>query len=263
MLRASAVAVVCALLLAGAAAQITLPAATSPTQTTLSRIPLPYKPDALEPAIDTLTMNLHWGRHYQVFFTNLNTALANRTDLRALGITGLVKAVGGTTLPAASARLIRNNAGGAWNHAQYWKIMAPVGSAATKESAISPALRAAITSSFGSVDAARTALSDAGTKVFGSGWSWLCYTGKSGKPLAVVTSPNQDNPLMGALGGLISEPGCTPILGIDVWEHAYYKKHGPGRAAYLSDWWTVVNWQQVSKNYASAMAGKPEEIGQP
>jgi len=231
----------------------------------ISPIPLPYAFDALEPIIDTQTMRFHYGTHYSAYVNNTNNSTASAPALKGKGITDLVLLVGSPPagVPPATMRTIRNNAGGAWNHALFWKVMAPPTSAAAKETSISKELGTAIKQSFGSLAAVKTEMSSNATKVFGSGWSWLCYNaGTPSKPLVITSTPNQDNPLMGSLPNSVTAPGCVPILGLDVWEHAYYLKHGPKRAKYVEDWWKVVNWSQVSKNLESAKAKKFAEIGQ-
>jgi Fe-Mn family superoxide dismutase len=221
---------------------------------------VPYNLADIEPAIDNQTMVFHYRTHYSTYVNNTNAALANATGLQnKSNLTALIMSI--TTLPSPLNNTIRNQGGGAWNHALYFKHLASPGSSATQTSSISSGLQGAINSSFGSVDAMKAQMTEAATKVFGSGWAWLCYTGGS-TPLVVTSTPNQDNPLMGSLPGApaVKSAGCTPILGIDVWEHAYYLKHGPKRAAYLSDFWTAVNWQQVSKNFDQAKAGKAEAM---
>lgn len=132
---------------------------------------------------------------------------------------------------------------------------------ATQQGAISGSLKSAIDNSLGGFDSLKQQLTTAASGVFGSGWAWLCYIGGS-NPLAITTTPNQDNPLMNNLPGApaVKHAGCTPILGIDVWEHAYYLKHGPRRAAYLQSFWTAVNWQQVSRNFEDARSGRAEAL---
>ncbi|WIA20318.1 hypothetical protein OEZ85_006150 [Tetradesmus obliquus] len=230
-------------------------------QAQIQQVALPYALDALEPEIDNATMNFHYGTHYATYVNNTLAALKNATDsgvrlpVATSNLTALISSI--KRLPSPLNTTIRNQGGGAWNHALYFKHLTPPGSPATQSTAISAPLRDAINANFGSVDNMTAALSAAAGKVFGSGWAWLCYTGNSSADLAITTTPNQDNPLMGQLPGApaVSAVGCTPILGIDVWEHAYYLKHGPKRPAYLEAFWKVLNWQQVSKNYDSAVQG--------
>ena len=196
---------------------------------------LPYGADALEPVIDAQTMTIHHGKHHQAYVDNLNKAVAADPALAGMTLEELVARAG--TLPAA----IRNNAGGHWNHTFFWETMAPVG----EGGAISPALEKAIDAHFGSMDKFKAAFKAAGTARFGSGWVWL-IVGKDGK-LAVTSTPNQDNPLMD-----VAEVKGTPVLGNDVWEHAYYLKWQNRRGDYLDGWWQVVDWGKVSRRYAAA-----------
>lgn len=221
----------------------------------LTQVKLQYALDALEPHIDAKTMNLHYGKHYKAYVDNLNKATATAAArVKASDLTTLVKQTGtfkGDLLPA-----VRNQGGGAWNHALYFKHLAPASSPnADPATSISKDLSAAISSSFGTLAKMQEQVTTAATKVFGSGWAWVCYTGDK---LVVTSTPNQDNPLMGNLPGApaVKSAGCTPILGLDVWEHAYYLNHGPNRANYIGDFWKVVDWAQVSKNFAAAKAGK-------
>lgn len=213
-------------------------AATTPAPAAFTLAPLPYAPEALEPVIDAETMRIHHGKHHQAYVDNLNKAVAADPALAGVGLEELVARAG--TLPAA----IRNNAGGHWNHTFFWETMAPV----AQVGAMSPALEAAITAQFGSVDKFKAAFKAAGTARFGSGWVWL-IVGADGK-LAITSTPNQDNPLMD-----VAEVKGTPVLGNDVWEHAYYLKHQNRRADYLDGWWQVVDWSKVSARYAAATGG--------
>lgn len=210
-------------------------AATTPAPAAFTLAPLPYAPEALEPVIDAETMRIHHGKHHQAYVDNLNKAVAADPALAGVGLEELVARAG--TLPAA----IRNNAGGHWNHTFFWETMAPV----AQVGAMSPALEAAITAQFGSVDKFKAAFKATGTARFGSGWVWL-IVGADGK-LAITSTPNQDNPLMD-----VAEVKGTPVLGNDVWEHAYYLKHQNRRADYLDGWWQVVDWSKVSARYAAA-----------
>ncbi|KAF6253845.1 superoxide dismutase [Scenedesmus sp. NREL 46B-D3] len=232
----------------------------------IQQVPLSYALNALEPEIDNATMNFHYGTHYATYVNNTLAALKNATDsgvtlpVATSNLTALISNV--RRLPSPLNTTIRNQGGGAWNHALYFKHLAPPGSPATQASAISAPLMDAIDANFGTLDNMTAELTAAAGKIFGSGWAWLCYTGNSTAAggaggLAITTTPNQDNPLMGQLPGAppVTAAGCTPILGIDVWEHAYYLKNGPKRAAYLESFWKVVNWEQVSQNYASAVQG--------
>jgi len=199
---------------------------------------LPYAKDALEPHIDTQTMEIHHGKHHNAYVTNLNKALAG-TPLESKSIDELVKDI--ASVPENIRGPVRNNGGGHWNHSFFWKLMAPkAGGAPTGK------LADAINSTFGSFDAFKEKFEAAGTTRFGSGWAWLVVNG--GK-LEVVSTANQDNPLMGK-----AVAGCegTPILGCDVWEHAYYLKYQNRRPDYLKAFWNVVNWTAVSQAYEAA-----------
>ena len=199
---------------------------------------LGYSFDALEPHIDALTMEIHHDRHHQAYITNLNNAIAGDAALESKSIDELV--TGLAAVPEGIRGAVRNNGGGHWNHSFFWKVIAPGGA-----SAPSGDLAAAIDAAFGSFDAFKEAFAKAGMTRFGSGWAWLCK--KSDGTLAVCSSANQDNPLMGeAFGGC----GSTPILGLDVWEHAYYLHYQNKRPAYIDAFWNVVNWNVVAANFA-------------
>lgn len=194
--------------------------------------PLPYAHDALEPHIDTLTMQIHHGKHHQAYVDNLNKAIAG-TPNEGKSLAELVAVAG--SISAA----VRNNGGGHWNHTFFWESLA-----ANAGGNPSGALADAITATFGSFDAFKEKLAAAGMTRFGSGWAWLIV--KEGK-LEVCSTPNQDNPLMD-----IAETKGTPILGVDVWEHAYYLKYQNRRADYLAAFWNVVNWNKVAERFAAA-----------
>lgn len=194
---------------------------------------LPYAHDALEPHIDKLTMEIHHGKHHQAYVDNLNKAVAG-TENESKSLEELVAAAGKIS-PA-----VRNNGGGHWNHSFFWQILAPNAGGEPKGK-----LADAIKSTFGSFDEFKEKLNAAGTTRFGSGWAWLIV--KDGK-LEVTSTPNQDNPLMD-----VAEVKGTPILGVDVWEHAYYLKYQNRRPEYLKAFWSVVNWDAVSKHYEAAI----------
>jgi Fe-Mn family superoxide dismutase len=197
--------------------------------------PLPYPSNALEPHIDQQTMEIHHGKHHNAYVTNLNNAIAGKADLEAMSIEDLCKNI--AKVPADVQGAVRNNGGGHFNHSLFWTIMGPnAGGAPTG------ALADAITSTFGSLDSFKEAFAKAGATRFGSGWAWLVV--KDGK-LAVTSTPNQDNPLMDDSG--------TPILGCDVWEHAYYLKYQNKRPDYIVAWWNTVNWSAVAANYTAAL----------
>ncbi|MEN9571045.1 MAG: hypothetical protein RL172_2276 [Bacteroidota bacterium] len=193
---------------------------------------LPYAHEALEPHIDSKTMQIHHGKHHQAYVDNLNKAIAGTAN-ETKSLEELVQAAGSIS-PA-----VRNNGGGHWNHTFFWESMAPnAGGAPTG------ALADAITASFGSLDAFKEKFAAAGMTRFGSGWAWLLV--KDGK-LEVSSTPNQDNPLMD-----VAEVKGTPVLGIDVWEHAYYLHYQNRRADYLAAFWNVVNWDKVAERFAAA-----------
>ena len=192
--------------------------------------PLPYAYDALEPHIDEQTMHLHHDKHHQAYVTNLNAAIEKHPELSGKSPEELIKDL--SSIPEDIKAAVRNNGGGHVNHTMFWEIMGPGGGEPTG------ALAEAITSTFGSLDALKAAVNDAGVKRFGSGWTWLVKTA-DGK-LAVVSTANQDNPM---------SEGHFPILGNDVWEHAYYLKYQNKRPDYLAAWWNTVNWAAVGKRF--------------
>ena len=194
--------------------------------------PLPYAHDALEPHIDARTMEIHHGKHHAVYTNNLNAAIAG-TDLEGKSIEELVK----NHIDSAA---IRNNGGGFWNHNLFWNSLSPKGGGSP-----SGELAAAIDAAFGSLDAFKEAFAKAAATRFGSGWAWLCVN-SAGK-LEVCSTANQDNPLMPGVG-------CsgTPILGLDVWEHAYYLNYQNRRPDYISAFWNVVNWENAATLFAAA-----------
>lgn len=196
--------------------------------------PLPYAYDALEPHIDEQTMQIHHDKHHQAYANNLNAALEKHPNLQSKSAVELIRDL--NAIPEEIRAAVRNNAGGVVNHNFFWKVMAPnAGGAPTG------AIAKAIDEAFGSFEAFKTQFNEAGAKRFGSGWAWLVKDG-SGK-LQVVSTPNQDNP--------ISE-GHTPLLGNDVWEHAYYLNYQNQRPKYLEAWWNVVNWDEVNKNFSNS-----------
>lgn len=194
---------------------------------------LAYASDALEPHIDKATMEIHHGKHHQAYVDNLNKAVAG-TPAESLSLEDIVKNISKYPMP------VRNNGGGHWNHTFFWEIMSPNGGGAP-----SGDLAAAIDSTFGSFDEFKKKFTEAGTTRFGSGWAWLSVDG-SGK-LQVSSTPNQDNPLMD-----IAEVKGTPILGMDVWEHAYYLNYQNKRPDYIAAFWNVVNWDAVADRFTKA-----------
>ena len=195
--------------------------------------PLPYPKEALEPHIDAQTMEIHHGKHHATYVTNLNKAIAGKADLEKKSIEELISNM--NAIPEDIRGVVRNNGGGHANHSMFWRIMglksggAPTGKLAED-----------INATFGSFDAFKEKFEAAGLSRFGSGWAWLIV--KGGK-LEITSTPNQDNPLM---------DGNKPVLGCDVWEHAYYLKYQNKRADYIKGWWNVVNWSEVGKIYEAA-----------
>jgi Fe-Mn family superoxide dismutase len=191
--------------------------------------PLPYDYDALEPTIDAETMRLHHDKHHQAYVDNANKALEG-TEWADRPVEAIIANI--ELLPDDKQAAVRNNAGGHANHSLFWEIMGPDGGGEP-----SGTLGDAISDTFGSLDDLKTQVNDAGVKRFGSGWTWLIHDGTG---LAVVSTPNQDSPIMNS---------DTPLLGIDVWEHAYYLTYQNRRPDYLSAWWNVVNWEAVGARF--------------
>jgi len=200
--------------------------------------PLPYDYNALEPYIDAQTMQLHHDKHHAAYVNNLNAALQNNSEYASLSIEDLVKRL--NEVPDNIRAAVRNNGGGHLNHTMFWQIMKPNGGGAPTGE-----LASAIQQAFGSFDQFKAAFNDAGVKRFGSGWTWLVLD-QSGK-LSVTSTANQDSPLT---------DGLFPIMGNDVWEHAYYLKYQNRRPDYLAAWWNVVNWDEIARRYASARGGQ-------
>ncbi len=192
---------------------------------------LPYATNALEPHIDARTMEIHHGKHHNAYVTNLNNAISGKPEER-MSIEEICKNI--SKYPAA----VRNNGGGHYNHSLFWAIMGPNASGS-----LSGALADAIQAAFGTTEEFKSKFAAAGTGRFGSGWAWLIKDA-SGK-LAITSTPNQDNPLMD-----VAEAKGTPILGIDVWEHAYYLNYQNRRPDYIAAWWNVVNWNEVARRFA-------------
>jgi Fe-Mn family superoxide dismutase len=189
---------------------------------------LPYDFGALEPHIDTQTMQIHHGKHHQTYVTNLNTALDKHSALHNKSLDDLLRNL--SSVPEDIRTAVRNNGGGHWNHSLFWKLMGPSGGGAPTGDVAN-----GIDAAFGSFDKFKEQFNAAGLGRFGSGWAWLVDNG--GK-LEITSTPNQDNPLM---------DGKKAILGVDVWEHAYYLKYQNRRADYLGAWWNVVNWSEVNR----------------
>ncbi|PWH17442.1 MAG: superoxide dismutase [Anaerolineae bacterium] len=192
--------------------------------------PLPYAYEALEPFIDAQTMNIHHTKHHQAYITNLNAALEKHPELSSWSLDDLMIRL--NEVPESIRTAVRNHGGGHWNHAMFWQIMAPQAGGEP-----SGALAKAIEADFGSFANFKSEFEKAAMGRFGSGWAWLV---EKGDKLAVISTANQDNPLT---------EGLKPLLGIDVWEHAYYLKYQNRRAEYVSAWWNVVNWEAVAARF--------------
>jgi Fe-Mn family superoxide dismutase len=200
---------------------------------------LPYAFEALEPHIDAKTMEIHSQKHHKAYVDNLNKALESAPDVAGLDIVSLLREI--NKVPAAVKQQVINNGGGHHNHSLFWEIMEP-GAGGEPSGQVADAIKA----TFGDFAKFKDTLKNNGITQFGSGWSWLVLNPASGK-LEAVKKPNQDSPLM---------EGLTPILGVDVWEHAYYLKYQNLRAAYIDAWWNVVNWKAVEAKFVAAKAGK-------
>lgn len=194
---------------------------------------LPYAYDALEPHIDKETMNIHHTKHHNTYVTNLNNALAGHDDLLSKSVEELIANL--DAVPESARTAVRNNGGGHANHSLFWELLSPNGGGNP-----SGALAEAIDAKFGSFDAFKEEFAKAATTRFGSGWAWLSVNNGE---LELTSTPNQDSPIM---------EGATPILGLDVWEHAYYLNYQNRRPDYIGAFWNVVNWDEVSKRYESA-----------
>ncbi len=195
--------------------------------------PLPYPFDALEPYIDAKTMEIHHDKHHGGYVSNLNKALEGQSQLQSMSFDALLASL--DKVPENIRAAVRNNGGGHWNHSMFWKIMKKGGGGEPKGPVAD-----AIKSAFGSFAEFKAKLAQAGVSRFGSGWAWLFI--KDGK-LVIDSTPNQDNPVMS---------GGKPVMGIDVWEHAYYLKYQNRRPDYIEAWWNTVNWDAVNENYAAA-----------
>lgn len=199
--------------------------------------PLPYAYDALEPYIDATTMQIHYDKHHAAYVNNLNAAIEKYSDLQSKSVEELVTSL--DQVPDEVRMAVRNNAGGHVNHTMFWEIMGSNGRGEPNG-----AIAQAINHSFGSFDAFKQQFNDAGTKRFGSGWVWLVRSNQG--DLKVISTPNQDSPLT---------EGHTPIMGNDVWEHAYYLKYQNRRPEYLNAWWNVLNWEEINRRFDAAMSG--------
>jgi len=213
-----------------------MPQTTAPTEKANKHTlpPLPYDYAALEPYIDAQTMQIHHGKHHQAYVNNLNAALDKHPELFQWTLEDLLRKI--NQIPEDIRTAVRNNAGGHHNHSLFWTIMGPKGSGEP-----TGALADALKKTFGGIDKLKEQLAAAATSRFGSGWAWLVV---SGGKLEVVSTANQDSPLM---------DGKVPILGLDVWEHAYYLKYQNRRPDYIAAWWNVVNWTEVAKRFTEQL----------
>jgi len=220
--------------------------------------PLPYDAAALEPHIDAQTMQIHYGKHHQTYVNNLNAALEKAPELQGKSLDDLMRSV--NSVPEAIRTAVRNNGGGHWNHSLFWQLMAPASGehargphaagashAPNVGSAAAGTLNEAIRASFTDHVTLRERFSAAAVGHFGSGWAWLV---RDGEQLAITTTPNQDNPLM---QGVRAE---DILLGLDVWEHAYYLKYQNRRPDYVAAWWNLVNWPEVARRFEGALAAR-------
>jgi Fe-Mn family superoxide dismutase len=196
--------------------------------------PLPYAPDALEPTIDKTTMEIHHGKHHAAYINNLNKALESAPELAGKTVEELL-AHNCIAVPESIRTAVRNNGGGHLNHSMFWQIMAPAAGGAPVGN-----VAQAITGTFGGFDAFKEKFAQAGATRFGSGWAWLV---KAGGKLEILSTPNQDSPVM---------EGKFPVMGLDVWEHAYYLHYQNRRPDYISAWWNVVNWPEIESRFNSA-----------
>ncbi len=211
---------------------------------------LPYPESALEPVIDQMTMNIHRTKHHNAYVTNANKALESAPNLAGKSVEELCADL--ASVPESIRGPVRNNAGGHFNHSLFWQIMAPAGKGGGGQPAGD--LLTAITAAFGSFDTLKTQFAAAAAGRFGSGWVWLGV--KPDGSLVITSTPNQDNPLMKGFVDAV----CTPILGLDVWEHAYYLKYQNRRPDYVTAWWDVVNWAEVSRRFVAARTGSPVKV---
>mmetsp|Transcript_13287 Transcript_13287/g.40210 ORF Transcript_13287/g.40210 Transcript_13287/m.40210 type:complete len:218 (+) Transcript_13287:166-819(+) len=206
---------------------------------------LPYDYSALEPYVDATTMQIHHDKHHAVYVKGVNDALSKHSGLQDLDLVSVLRAAGTDKIPSDIATPVRNHGGGHYNHSFFWKVMGAPGG----NNGPSSELKSAIDTAFGSLDEAKSKFNAAAAGRFGSGWAWLSI--KDDGSLFISSTPNQDNPLQSAI---VQEAG-TPILGLDVWEHAYYLKYQNRRPEYISAFWNVVNWEQVNQNFETAKKG--------
>lgn len=227
-----------------ASGQATPRDANPPTTPKETRMPftlpdLPYAENALEPSIDARTMSIHRTKHHQAYVDNLNKALEGQAAYASMPIEEICAKV--STMPESIRMAVRNNGGGHFNHSMFWVLMAPKGTGGAPNASLAKAIDAA----FGSMDEFKAKFADAGMKRFGSGWAWLIR--KPDGSLAITSTANQDNPLMTG----IADATGTPLLGCDVWEHAYYLNYQNRRADYLKAWWDIVNWNEVNRRFGA------------
>jgi len=227
-------------LLACLTALLLLLGSAAPVWAAFALPPLPYAAEALEPAIDATTMTLHHDRHHAAYVANLNAQIEASPALGSLSLEALQGQI--SRFPLA----VRNNGGGHWNHCQFWAVMAPPG----QGGAPSELLLAAFNGSFGSLEAMQAQFGQAASSRFGSGWAWLIR--RPDGSLAITSTANQDNPLM----DLPEIERGTPLLGLDVWEHAYYLHYQNRRPDYIEAWWPLVNWNEVNRRFEAAAAGE-------
>lgn len=222
------------------------PAATGP----FTLPPLPYAKEALEPHIDAMTMGIHHDKHHQSYVTGLNTAVKAHPGLEKKTLEELIGGI--SFLPESAQTPVRNSGGGHWNHSFFWETMAAPGGTGVGGQPSDEALAAAINKDFGSFEDFQKKFNEAAGKRFGSGWAWLIVGTDGG--LAVVSTPNQDNPLM--QGIVPNTDRGTPLLGLDVWEHAYYLHYQNKRPDYVTAWWNLVNWPAVAARFKTASKAK-------
>lgn len=239
--------------------------------TAFVQAPLPYAFDALEPRIDNETMTIHFKRHHAAYINNANGVLARYPALRGTPLSTLVRNVGTRNftatygLPPNETFVLRNNVGGHWNHAFFWKTLTPAAGANSSSDALSDELKSLIAAAFPTNGTSELVakIQAAGLSVFGSGWAWLAYyptTNSSTSYIGITTTPNQDNPLMLAYKAPGSSRTGIPLLGVDVWEHAYYLKYRNVRASYLAAWAGLINWNAVQANYEAAKEWELEAL---
>ncbi|QDZ25867.1 superoxide dismutase [Chloropicon primus] len=211
---------------------------------------LNYGYEALEPHIDGTTMTIHHTKHHNTYVTKMNAAVGACPELGSMDLLTLNQKIGTSEIPADQMTNVRNNGGGHWNHSFFWTVLAPPSST----NGPSSELKAAIDGAFGSMDEMKSKFNAAAAGRFGSGWAWLGV--EEGGKLTITSTANQDNPLMAN----VVDQACIPVLGLDVWEHAYYLKYQNKRPEYIQNFWSVVNWEAVNGYYAEATQGKAPKL---